>query len=333
MVKVALYGLIRVMFWWLAPAPTWLGITLMAVGAVSALGGILAASVQDELKRLLAYSSIENVGIIALALGAAVVLADAGAHPWAQLALAGALLHVLNHAVMKAALFLSAGSIERATGARRLDELGGLLRRMPWTGAACGVAILAIAGLPLLCGFASEWLILEALVHGVVLGGTGGAMASAAALVTMAAAIGVGVACFVKFGGIALLGRARSETARNASEVGVAMRTGVAMLAGACVVLGLVPGVVVAALVRLQPAPTSIGTSAGLSLPGTGGLPTLGILAVVGLTTLVLIRVRGARTAPAPVWISGQPDEPALAWTAAGFSSSLLMSVRGAMPT
>ena len=138
------------------------------------LGGILAAIVQDELKRLLAYSTIENVGMIALASGRPSSWRDPALACGPISRLAGALLHVLNHAVMKAGLFLSAGSVERATGEHRLDHLGGLLRRMPWTGAAFGVTILGIAGVPLLAGFASEWLILEALVHGVILAGTGG---------------------------------------------------------------------------------------------------------------------------------------------------------------
>lgn len=333
MVKVALYGLIRVAFTWMDPAPMWLGIALMLVGAVSALGGIVGALVQDELKRLLAYSSIENVGMITVALGASIALGAAGAHTWAAIAFAAALLHVLNHAVMKAVLFLSAGSIERATGEHRLDRLGGLLGRMPWTGAACGVGVLAIAGVPLLNGFASEWLILESVIHAVTSSGEAAGMVSALALAVLAATIGVALLCFVKLGGLALLGRPRSEGARNATDVGLPMRVGVIALAAGCVVLGTFPGLVFAPLVRLRSEPTPSGTAAGLWLPGTGGLPTLGLLIMVGIATALLLRARGPRTEPAPVWNCGQIDEPALAWTSAGFSSSLLLSARGVLPT
>jgi len=333
MVKVALYGLIRVCFWWLDPAPAWLGIALITIGAVSALGGIVGALVQRELKRLLAYSSIENVGLIAIALGVSIVLGDTGAHTWAAIAFAAALLHVLNHAVIKAVLFLSAGSIERATGEHRLDRLGGLLTRMPWTGAACAVGILAIAGMPLLNGFVSEWLILQAIFHGVMSSGRAGGLVSAVALGVVAATFGVALLCFVKYGGLVLLGRPRSEGARQATDVGLPMRAGVIALAGACVVLGTVPGLVLTPLLRLRSGPTPAMPAAGLWLPGTGGLPTLGLLTVLGLVTALLVRARGARTAPAPVWNCGQPDEPALAWTSAGFSSSLLLSARGVVPT
>jgi hydrogenase-4 component B len=333
MVKVALYGLIRIVFTWMDPAPTWLGIAVMVVGAVSAFGGILGALVQRELKRLLAYSTIENVGIVAIALGASIVLGAAGAHTWAAIAFAAALLHVLNHAVIKAVLFLSAGSIERATGEHRVDRLGGLLGRMPWTGAAFGVGILAIAGIPLLNGFTSEWLILESVIHAVGSSGHAAATVSALSLAVLAATIGLALLCFVKLGGLALLGRSRSEGARDAADVGPTMRAGVVALAGGCLVLGTFPGLVLAPLLRLRSAPMPSGMGVGLWLPGTGGLPTLGLLIVIGLATTLLVRARGRRTEPAPVWNCGRADEPALAWTSAGFSSSLLLSSRGVLPT
>lgn len=333
MIKVALYGLIRVCFWWMSPAPLWMGVALLVVGATSALSGIIAALMQRELKRLLAYSSIENMGVITLALGAAVVLAHSGAQTWATIAFAAALLHTLNHAVMKAVLFLSAGSIERATGEHRLDHLGGLARRMPWTGAACAIGILAIAGVPPLNGFASEWLVLQALVHAGLLGGGAGAIASAVALGVLAATIGLALVCFVKFGGLVLLGAPRSENARDAVEVNAPMRAGVVVLAGICVVLGAVPGVILAPLMRVQPGAAATSNAVGMWLPGTGGLPTLGILGVLVIATAILVRARGPRTAPAPVWNCGQIDEPALAWTSAGFTSSLRLSMRGVLRT
>src|ERR1019366_7211141 len=158
MIKLAIYAMIRVFIGWLGVLPAWFGVLVLAAGAVSAVGGVTYALFEHELKRLLALHSIENVGIIMLGLGACLVLRARGDQFWAAIALAAALLHTLNHAVFKALLFLGAGSL-------RLDRLGGLLRRMPWTGWAFLVGAMAIAGLPPLNGFASEWLTLQALLH------------------------------------------------------------------------------------------------------------------------------------------------------------------------
>ena len=165
MIKVAIYGLVRVLVDWLGILPVWFGVLVLGLGALSAVGGVVYALFQHELKRLLALHSIENVGIIVLGLGACLILRARGADEWAAFALGAALLHTLNHAVFKALLFLGAGSFEKAVGSLELDRLGGLLRRMPWTGAAFLVGAMAIAGLPPLNGFASEWLTLQALLH------------------------------------------------------------------------------------------------------------------------------------------------------------------------
>ena len=165
MIEIALYGLVRVLFEWLAPAPLWVGLALLAIGGLSALGGVVYALLAHELKRLLAFSSIENIGIVVLALGASLVLAARGEVTWSALAFGAGMLHVLNHAVFKAALFLGAGAIGYRVGALDLDRLGGLGRRMPWTAGAFAVAAMAIAGLPPLNGFASEWLTLQSLAR------------------------------------------------------------------------------------------------------------------------------------------------------------------------
>src|SRR5581483_10595429 len=153
MIKVALYALVRVVVEWAGPPPLWLGVLVLAAGALSALGGVVYALFQHDLKRLLALHSIENVGIILLGIGACLVLRARGAETWAAFALGAALLHTLNHALFKALLFLGAGAFERAAGSLELDRLGGLLRRMPWTGGAFLVGAAAIAGLPPLNGF------------------------------------------------------------------------------------------------------------------------------------------------------------------------------------
>ncbi|MGD9734671.1 MAG: proton-conducting transporter membrane subunit [Solirubrobacterales bacterium] len=324
MIKVALYGLIRVLFEWAAPAPLWIGLAVVALGLVSALGGVLYALVQHDLKRLLAFSSIENVGIVALGLGASVLFAGQGDGTWAAIAFAAALLHVLNHAVFKALLFLAAGSFERAVGALDLDRLGGLARRMPWTAAAFALGAMAIVGLPPLNGFASEWLTLQALIHlafGPALGlGLAGALAAAGLVATAALAL----FCFVQAVGLVLLGEPRAPRVAAAAEVPVGMRVGPLFLAACCVALGAVPGLLVPALMVLSPGGEGVATEPALVVPGTGSLPSLWLaVGIAGLTALAW-RLRGSRrAAPAPVWACGQGIEPALRWSSAGFTKPL----------
>ena len=242
MIKVALYGLVRVLVEWLGVLPLWFGVLVLAVGALSAVGGVVYALFQHDLKRLLALSSIENVGIIVLGLGACLVLRARGADAWAAFALGAALLHVVNHAVFKALLFLGAGAFERAAGSLELDRLGGLLRRMPWTGGAFLVGAMAIAGLPPLNGFASEWLTLQALLHVAAYGSVGDGIAGAVALGALAATAALALFCFVKVVGLVLLGPPRTEAAATAEEAPLPMRAAVVFLAGACVALGVAPG-------------------------------------------------------------------------------------------
>jgi hydrogenase-4 component B len=326
MVAVAAYGLVRVLVDWLGPAPSWIGATVLVLGGLSALGGITYALFQRELKRLLAYSTVEHLGVVALGIGACLLLRRHGADEWAAFAFGGALLHTVNHAAFKALLFLGAGVFERATGALELDRLGGLLRRLPWSGGAFLVGALAIAGMPLLNGFASEWLTLQALLHvpayGGVLDGTLGAIALAALAATMALA----VLCFVKVIGLVLLGPPRRTACAEAVEPPATMRFALVALAGACVVLATVPGLVFSRLSGLAPWPDSGGVPVrpGLELPGTGHLPTVGLLVVVcGLTGLLWLTRGSRRAAPSPTWASGQPIEPTLLWTSAGFSKPL----------
>jgi hydrogenase-4 component B len=332
MIKVALYGLIRVLFEWAAPAPTWIGVVVLAVGLLSALGGVLYALVQGDLKRLLAFSSIENVGIVALGLGASLLFASQGDDTWAAIAFSAALLHVLNHAVFKALLFLAAGSFERAVGSLDLDRLGGLLRRMPWTAAAFGVGAMAIAGLPPLNGFASEWLTLQALVHlafGPALGlGLAGALAAAGLAATAALAL----FCFVKAVGLVALGEPRRPEVAAAEEVPVGMRVGPLFLAACCVALGAVPGLLVPALMELSPPGGAIATEPALAVPGTGSLPSLWLaVGIVGLTALAWRLRGGRRSAAVPAWACGQRIEPALRWSSAGFTKPLQLVLEGVL--
>jgi hydrogenase-4 component B len=324
MIKVALYGLVRVLLEWDGVLPVWFGVLVLGAGALSAVGGVVYALFEHDLKRLLAFHSIENIGIIVLGIGASLVLRARGADAWAAFALAAALLHTVNHAVFKALLFLGAGVFERAVASLEIDRLGGLLRRMPWSGGAFLVGAMAIAGLPPLNGFASEWLTLQALLHVSQYGHVGDGMAGALALAALAATAALALFCFVKVVGLVLLGAPRTPAVAAAEEPPLPLRAALVFLALVCIALGLVPGVLFGALVGLAPSSSAAATRLGLYLPGTGSLPTIGIALVLVGVTGALVLLRGSRSAaPAPTWASGQVVEPALRWTSAGFTKSL----------
>jgi hydrogenase-4 component B len=324
MIKVAVYALVRVLVEWLGAPPLWLGVLVLGAGALSAVGGVVYALFQHELKRLLALHSIENIGIIVVGLGACLMLRARGADAWAAFALGAALLHTLNHAVFKALLFLGAGAFERAVGTLELDRLGGLLRRMPWTGAAFLIGALAIAGLPPLNGFASEWLTLQALLHVTAYGHVGDGVAGALALAALAGTAALAALCFVKVVGLVLLGQPRREPRAGEGDAPVPLRLAVGFLALVCIVLGVAPGLLFGTLVGLAPWAANGPTHVGLHLPGTGSLPTLGLAVAIVATATALVLLRGRRSAaPAPTWACGQLVEPALAWTSAGFTKPL----------
>jgi hydrogenase-4 component B len=324
MIKVAIYGLVRVLVEWDGVLPVWFGVLILGVGAVSALGGVVYALFEHDLKRLLALHSIENIGIIVLGIGACILLRARGADAWAAFALAAALLHCVNHAIFKALLFLGAGAFERAVGSLEIDRLGGLLRRMPWAGTAFLIGAMAIAGLPPLNGFASEWLTLQALIHVPRYGHVGDGVAGALALAALAATTALAVFCFVKVVGLVLLGPPRTPAAAAAEEPPLPVRAALVFLALACVALGVAPGVLFGPLVGLAPWSPGVAAKFGLHLPGTGSLPTVGIaVALAGLTFAFTVLRGNRRAAPAPTWASGQLVEPALSWTSAGFTKSL----------
>jgi formate hydrogenlyase subunit 3/multisubunit Na+/H+ antiporter MnhD subunit len=238
MIKTGIYGLLRALTF-LGPPPLWWGWVLIGIGLTSGVVGVLFALAQRDLKRLLAYSSVENIGFIALGLGLGLVGASLHS-PWLMLlGLSGALWHVVNHALFKGLLFLGAGSVLHGAGTRDIDRLGGLLKRMPWTGAAFLVGAVAIAGLPPLNGFISELFLLVGAYRSVAAGGTTAAVAGLAVLTGLALISGLTAACFTKAFGIAFLGEPRSECAARAHEVGWAMRGPMMALAAACVGLGL----------------------------------------------------------------------------------------------
>jgi hydrogenase-4 component B len=229
----------RVFFDFFGPAPLWMGTTVLAVGVVTALLGVLYALMEQDLKRLLAWSSIENIGIILIGFGAALMFRSFGQLNLAALALIAALYHTFNHATFKGLLFLGAGSVVEATGTRNMEKMGGLIRRMPMTALCFLVGAVAISGLPPINGFVSEWLTYQALLAGF---GTTTSLTRvmfpiAGSLLALTAALAA--ACFVKAFAIPFLALPRSEAASNAREASPSMQAAMALLAVGCVVLGL----------------------------------------------------------------------------------------------
>lgn len=246
LVNMGLYGLLR-MTLLVTPGP-WLGVTLMIAGVAGALVGIALALQAVDIKRVLAYSTVENVGIILVGLGLGLWARARGDTSLATLAFGGAFLHLWSHSAMKTLLFLGAGSVLHGAREKRLDRLGGLLARMPWTGGAILVGAIAIAGLPPLTGFTGEWLLYRALSQA----GTSSAAAPALLAISGAAALalagGLAALCFVRFAGVALLGSARSDAAAAAHESPPVMIAPLALLAAAC----LAGGLLAPALIALQ---------------------------------------------------------------------------------
>ncbi|MCX5794982.1 MAG: proton-conducting transporter membrane subunit [Elusimicrobia bacterium] len=255
MIKTGIYGLMRALTLLGAP-PAWWGWSLVVVGAVSGILGVLFALAQHDLKRLLAYHSVENIGIIALGLGVGLLGRAHGLPLVALLGSGGALLHVLNHALFKGLLFLGAGSVLHGAGTRDMEHLGGLLKRMPWTGTCFLVGAAAICGLPPLNGFVSEFLIYLAAFCAVV---HGQALAGAVVIAALALIGGLALACFTKAFGVVFLGEPRGAGAAQAHECGLAMRLSMALLAAACVLVGLFGAV------ALSWSSEAVGQLAGLS--------------------------------------------------------------------
>ncbi len=247
MIKTGIYGIVRVLTFLPAP-PLAFGWVLVGIGVVSGILGVLFALAQHDLKRLLAYHSVENIGIIALGLGVGIVGLSSGAPALAVLGFAGALLHVLNHALFKGLLFLGAGAVAHGAGTREMDLLGGLIKRMPWTAATFAVGSAAIAALPPLNGFVSEFLIVRGALDGVLLPGAAPAVPSVVAIAALALIGGLAAACFAKVFGLVFLGEPRTAHPGRAHDPAFRGRLATAILAAGCVVVGLFPDRVVVAL-------------------------------------------------------------------------------------
>ncbi|MBI5687863.1 MAG: NADH-quinone oxidoreductase subunit H [Verrucomicrobia bacterium] len=237
-IKMGIYGIVRFSGW--MPVPDGAGWLVAGVGVVSAVLGVAFALGQHDLKRLLAYHSVENIGIILMGVGFALVAAEHGYPAWGALALAGGLLHVWNHGLFKALLFLGAGSVLHATGTREMSRLGGLWRAMPWTASLFALGAAAISGLPPLNGFVSEWLVYLGLFDAVNQPGAA-VVGAIPAIVLLAVTGALALACFVKVCGVVFLGAPRSHDAEHAHECGGWMRGAMLVLAAGCVAIGLAP--------------------------------------------------------------------------------------------
>jgi hydrogenase-4 component B len=348
MLKVAIYGMLRFAFDLLAPVaaplPSSWGWTVLIVGTSSAVLGVLYALQQHDLKRLLAFHSVENIGIILIGVGLAMILwrrEDPGG-VLATVALTAALLHTVNHAAFKGLLFLAAGSVLSRTHLRNMEELGGLARRMPWTAGFFLLGAIAISALPPLNGFVSEWLTFQALLGGAARshGPAGLGIVFAAAMLALTG--GLAAACFAKAFGVTFLGRPRTPPAEQATEAPPSMIAGMAWLGALCLVLGVAPGYVM----RLLDAPTAgllHGAAASAVVTARGplvlstGLTTSGMDAtaismtmvaalLIGLIAIAWVLRRGSRSGPAltaPTWTCGMIPTARFDYTATAFAKPL----------
>jgi len=337
MTKVAVYAFIRIVFDLVGTIEWWWATLVLALGGITAVMGVLYALMQHDLKRLLAYHTVENIGIIYIGLGLALAFRTNGMTGAAALALTAALFHVFNHSVFKSLLFLGSGAILSATGERDLERLGGLIHRMPQTAFVFLVGCVAISALPPLNGFVSEWLTFQAILLSpdlpqwdlkILVPAVGALLALSAALAA---------ACFVKAFGVTFLGRARSTAAGAANEVDLFSRTAMFVLALLCLLAGIFPGFVIDGL-----AP-AVGGLAGARMPVQGVSPWLSIVPISqsrssynGLLVFAFIAASGSIAAfaihrfasravrRAPAWDCGFPDaSPATQYTAGSFAQPI----------
>lgn len=336
-IKMGIYGFVRVLLDLMGGGPVWWGAVVLGAGSVSALLGVLYALMEHDLKRLLAYHSVENIGIILIGVGAGMIFHSYGLMTLAALGFISGLYHTINHASFKALLFLGAGSVLHATGTRNMEKMGGLVKRMPWTSLFFLIGAVAISGLPPLNGFASEWLVFQSLLGGSNIPTPEVALVMPIAVGMLALTSGLAAACFVKAFGITFLAIPRSHEAEQAHESPRSMLAGMALLALACVALGLAPFFVVPTLGRV--------------LAGVGGLPdthaaftlnlslvtpnnfasmsptlvALGLLVLLGLVPVVMLVLRlNRRLRVSDSWGCGRVGQtPRMEYTATAFAEPL----------
>jgi formate hydrogenlyase subunit 3/multisubunit Na+/H+ antiporter MnhD subunit len=337
MLKTAIYGFLRVAFDLLNGQLWWWGIVALALGLATALFGVIFAAVQADMKRLLAYSSIENIGVIVAGIGLAILFKAYGKTLLAAIALAAALYHCLNHAFFKSLLFLATGSVLHATKERSLGKLGGLIHRMPWVAWLALVGTLAIAGLPPLNGFVSEWLLLQAFLFTPSLPQSFVSMLVPIAAAALVLAVALAAYVMVKFYAIVFLGRPREPNLAYARDAGMFERVALGWLAAGCIVLGVFPNAVIRLLDHVNA--MLIGSTVVHAATGNvlflvpiaedrssySPLIVLAVIAGVVLVTIEIVhRVYHGRVRHAPPWDCGFPQQtPRMQDTAEGFGQPI----------
>lgn len=318
MLKTAIYGIVRITFDLLRVYPWWWGGLVLTVGLISAVVGVLFAMMQNDMKKLLAYSSVENIGIILIGIGLSMMYTSFHMPLLAALALIAGLYHALNHAMFKGLLFMGAGTVLHLTHERDMEKLGGLIRALPWTSALFLVGCISISGLPPFNGFVSEWLTFQAFLLSPSLPNPLMKLLipMGAALLALTAALAA--ACFVKAFGVTFLGHWRGQNHPGSSEANLPMRIGMIMAALSCLVLGILPTVTIDWMDKVpeQLLGKSIGTSAGAfgwmwltpiaaeRASYSGPIVFFVVLSVVAIAYL-LLHVRSGAIRRAPLWDCG----------------------------
>jgi len=342
MIKTAIYAFVRVVYSFLSnggevPPLLWWGMVVLLIGTLSALLGVLYALMEHDLKRLLAYHSVENIGIIFMGIGMALIFLSLGHYELAALATIAGLYHVMNHAMFKGLLFLCSGSVLQATHTRNLEDLGGLIKKMPWTAFCFLIGSISISALPPFNGFVSEWLTYQSLLLGVTVRPTVVRVAAPLLGAVLALTGALAATCFVKAFGITFLALPRSEHARKAQEASGSMKAGMGLLALMCAVLGIFPTLFLPLLDRVTVSLFRTTVSgkmihlAGLALgPVEGQFSELSptVLALLLLAFLpvagILTRLFGPfRQKIYETWNCGVKLTPRMAYTATAFSNPL----------
>ena len=337
MTKVAVYAFVRIVFELAGEPAWWWSMVVLAIGAVTAVMGVLYALMQNDLKRLLAYSTVENIGIIFVGLGLALAFKAHGMGFAAALALTAALLHVFNHSLFKSVLFFGAGAVLTATGERDMERFGGLIHRMPQTSFAFLIGCVAISALPPLNGFVSEWMTFQAILLSPQLPSWGLKLLVPAAGTLLALSAALAAACFVKAFGVTFLGRARTPAAERAKETDRFSLAAMYFLAALCLVAGVLPGLFIDALAPLgaylvggqMPMQTgvqwlSIVPIAASRSSYNGLLVFLFMIASGTLAAVAIHRLASDSLRRAPAWDCGYPDaSPVTQYTATSFAQPI----------
>ncbi|MGB6654499.1 MAG: hydrogenase 4 subunit B [Xanthobacteraceae bacterium] len=337
MTKVAVYGFVRIVFDLAGEPAWWWSMVVLALGGITAVMGVLYALMQHDLKRLLAYHTVENIGIIFIGLGLALAFKTYGMATASALALTAGLLHVFNHSIFKSLLFFGSGAVLTATGERDMEHLGGLIHPMPQTAFLFLVGCTAISALPPLNGFVSEWLTFQAILLSPQLPSWGLKLLVPAVGALLALSAALAAACFVKAFGITFLGRPRTPAALRATETDQFSLAAMYFLAALCLVAGVLPGLFIDALAPLADAlagarmPSQMGTQwlsivpIAASRSSYDGLLVFLFMVISGtLAAFAIHRLASDRLRRAPAWDCGYPDaSPATQYTAGSFAQPI----------